>query len=294
MSQSIDLIESMGFFEFFDHLKSTYLCYHSKVISKKFNIPSNLQNNIDNYGHFIDTFEALIKNKLYLWVTKGYSVFKMFHKYILPTTVFLHYLNVDISKIPEIQIFVVDNQTYEIYKREIGGEYSDRFKTNKSDRMHLILIKDYKTERITYKDLSLTSLFHELMHLVDNLGFDGLQNSHNIDYMYRCHEIKARYISEAFLRVYKGLKSNFSEYRKNLIISTYLYMQRDSLDELEQALENITSFNNKTINLELDSEFRSSQLICEFTHKNQSYYRSLKCINQLNQIFDKLESVTIK
>ncbi len=285
------LAENMIFKDFFGELCNTHSCYHSKVISDKFNIPSSLQNNIDNYGHYIDTFEALVKNKLLIWSPKGYSVYKMYFKYILPTSVFLHYLNVDISKMKEISLFIVDSETYQRYRHNVGGEYSDQFAKPNKTKMHLVLVKDYKDVRIKWKDVSLVSLFHELMHLVDNLDFNGLNDASNIDYTYRWHEIKAKYISELFYGLYKLIKTIKLKHNKSRLLSVWVDDLRQSLYKITDSIENISFYNHEIIDLELSVEKRSSEVIIELSKKNQSYYRSLKCINQINNVFNDIEQI---
>ena len=143
--------------------------------------------------------------------------------------------------------------------------------------------------------MTLTSLYHELKHLVDNLEFNGLNDANNIIYSYRWYEIKARYISELFLCVYKGINSSQPNYNRLLILSMWIDGLRERIDGLNESIENEGYCNHEIIDLELTSGFcRSSQLICEYTLKNQSYYRSLRCINNLNQTLDQILKLTSK
>ncbi len=140
----------------------------------------------------------------------------MFHNFILPSAVFLYYMNLDLNDLDRLDLYLIDEKTYNIYHENVSGEYLSG--TLRKRNGHIILIKCYENNFNRVK----SSLFHELMHLVDNRGFHDYDEEHEIDYDFRWHEIKAKYVSKVFTKfyIYINDKSNISfNFRKSFLIN---------------------------------------------------------------------------
>lgn len=279
-----------SFENFYKSINFQFSVYHSKYVSNLYNIPRNLQLSIDNYSHFVDTFEALVKNKLYIHSIENYDHDRMFYDYILPTSIFLHYLNVDTSKMSEINLYIVNDKLYSLYRREIGGEYTQGIYRKSNIKNHIILIKDYTEINELNHALTLISLFHELTHLVDNSDFNGLQQDKIIGYSFRWSEIKAKYLSEFFYMFYKCLTKYVKGFTRLHLINQYSIPLKDNLNDLYLSIVNNLELNEAIIDLDISYDDINDNTM-ELTQENIQYYTSLQQINDLNKFFKNVEGI---
>lgn len=286
---SQNTIKYKDFAQFYEVINQMSNTYHSKFVSDNYNIPRNLQLSIDNYSHFIDTFEALVKDKLYIRCFKDFDHDRLFYNYILPTSVFLHYLNVDISILSEINIFIVNDKTYELYRENIGGEYAEASKRFTRVKTHLIIIKDYEDQTEFNDALSLIALFHELTHLVDNIDFNGLKQDRDLEYNYRISEIKAKHLSEFFYAFYQCKVKYIPMNHTFEIIHEYNIDIKEDLVELYDSIVYQLDFNYDYINSDLQFGFIDN--IWHTSKQNIQYLKSIQQITDLLKFLNSVESL---
>jgi len=277
------------FSEFYYAINHEFSLYHSKYVSNAYKISKNLQLSIDNYGHFIDTYEALVKNKLFIKCESNYNKDHMYYRYILHTIVYLQYMHVDISKLSYINLYIVDSKKYKQYRKDVGGEYSEAINNRTQVKHHIILIKDYTEVSELNQSLSLISLFHELTHVVDNLDFNGLIQDKIIDYNYRFTEIKAKHLSEFFWAFYQCLNKRMTSFWKAHIIHEHNIRINDNLAELHEYIVNTLDFNYNWINSDL--KFNRMYNVFHISQHNVQYLKSIQQIHTLTKFFKNLESI---
>jgi len=223
----------------------------------------------------------------------------MFFDYILPTAVFLHYMHVNIEKLPRIHLYIINEQLYDTYKLNVGGEYTSSTRRTTKELEHLIFIRAFTDNDEISHDASLHALFHELTHLVDNIEFDGFSDVVDLDYYLRGHEIKAKCIADYFICFYKCLIKLYDKY-DYLIIHRWLLILKDSLNEVYSDLNNIYNshcniieyrlkhllnnkigFNNLTLNTDISI----------YTKENIQLVKSMRQIEVLRKFFNQIEEI---
>ncbi len=272
------------FHEFLHYLTTVHPCYHSKYIYARYCCPKDLYHNIHEWDKFNEVIDKLTDSKLYIHCKAFFDPKTLFNDYILPIAIFLHYMHVDIDKMAEIELYIVNDELYEKHRIDTGGEYTSGLKEN-NIKCHIILVRQFNDKSLDNKYTTLKSLFHELMHLVDNLDFNGLNS--DIDYYHRWHEIKAYAISEFFVHFYRGVlnQSHLNNInntlwvvnRKLRTISTDIMIQMNRNYEWIETNNPTHRYNNGSIDN------------CKDIEMNIELLKSMREINTLQNFFEQIE-----
>ncbi len=277
----------MEFTEFYYQLVDRLGRYNAKYIDNKYSVPLGLYDNIDNRSEFMKLLHKLTENKLSIKCLKKLSKETIYYDYIIPTAVFLHYMHVDIDNLKQIDLFIVNRQTYEQYSPRTGGEYIEGKNPSEHHKVHIILVKQFNNNDTFNKEATLTSLFHELTHLVDNLDFLGFNT--DLDYYLRCHEIKARVISSVFLEFYKRLL-NDTNYLDNT-----LWLVKRSLTNIADDLMHEIDLNYYCIDEGFDERYILNDDIdnTEILKENIQFLTSMREVNTLQNFLIELGELII-
>jgi len=232
--------QKIEFKDFFLDVQKCSREYTAKAFLDRFDLSKNVHN-ITNYTKFTKTINTLCKYKLNIHMPLFYDRDLIFNKYILPTAVFMHYMNINVGIMDRLHIFIVNNDIYDRYSEVIGGEY---FLTKSRDKpIHMILVKDYEM-RSSYNpsfnqiEKSYTTLFHELIHLHDNKDKTDFKCNRIIKYTHQRHEIKARYISKFFYNFYCNLLNGYDPEQIEIMVDDLKWFVIE-LDDLYSEIINI-------------------------------------------------------
>ena len=277
---------SMKFRQFYKVLNDKLNTYHSKYIHMKYSIPTTLYNNIENKSKFICLLHELTKSKLYIKCLKKFDRNIIYHDYILPIAVFLHYMHVDIEKLTQIDLYIVNRQIYKQYGTSTGGEYIDGVNPTKKHKVHIILVKQFNNNDSTNKERTLKSLFHELTHLIDNFNFNGFNN--NINYWLRWYEIKARAISSVFLNFYKDLLVSYDRTSK---LNNTLWVVNRNLGIISNDIMQEINNNYFYIEGNLNDRYLYDKNVdnLDAMHENIQLLTSMRQINTLKNFVKELK-----
>lgn len=269
----------MKFSEFYALVNTKSVCYHTKYVKQDYTIPWALKRNLPNLTKFKVLLHRLTENKFYIWCTKDFSQETLYYDYILPTAVFLHYMHIDMDKLTEINLYIVNEKLYNKYNSKVGGEYTGGVNPTTNVRTHLILIKQFNPfigqtkYNLKTKNTTLNSLFHELMHLVDRLTdmFD-----YDVQYGFRWQEIKAKCLATVFFQFYKGL---LVTYDQNSQLKNTIWVSRHLLNNRIIDINTELSGNNFIINKR--ESFNECINNTDLIQQNIHLYKSLRQINTL-------------
>ena len=272
-----------NFDEFLHYFTTLNPCYHSKYIYARYCCPKELYHNIHEWVKFNEVIDKLTDSKLFINCKEFFDPKTLFNDYILPIAIFLHYMHVDIDKMAEIELFIVNDKLYEKYRTNTGGEYTSGLKDKKN--CHIILVRQFNDKTLGGKYTTLKSLFHELMHLVDNLDFNGLNS--NIDYYHRWHEIKAYMISEFFVHFYRGVlnQSHLNNINNTLwVVNSKL---RTTAGDIMEDLNNNYHWIEYTYSGK--QEYKGSYDNSKKLKENIELLTSMREINTLQNFFEQME-----
>ena len=269
----------MDFLEFYTDLRKSFSCYHAKHFYNKYTKPIALYQTIPNITQFNEFITKLTDNKLYIYCIKQFDQKTIYYDYIIPTAVFLHYMHVDIDRLAKINLVIVNEASYDTYNNNVGGEY-----TYAEDRKsHLILVRQFTDNNNFNKSSTLCSLFHELTHLVDNMGFIGFNS--DLHYYLRWHEIRAKAISYVFTDFYNRLLNSYHhltntvrlvQLNLGLIAGDLMYLINNNYYCIDSNLDDRYLFNSNVDNTEALEE-------------NIELLTSIREVNVLRNFLTKIE-----
>jgi len=285
----------MNFKEFFYKCNYELSYYHSKVISDHYNISENLQSNIHDFKQFKRFLYLLTNSKLRIRCNQTLDPSIIYNNYILPSAIYLYYMHTDINNLNDIDLYLVEDQSYSIYRKNVSGEYGCSVRCKTKNDVHVVFVRYYKENTLSEQLKSMGSLFHELTHLIDNTDFKDFGKAYNIiNYHNRWHEIKAKYLSEFFVPFYLALKSTFHSLRKTFIIESIndittelnnKYCNMDNLlNEHYIVIDNMLKYPSKT----------SYSIMFKHSSKISSLIKSLLLIEQIQQFFYNIQEVLEK
>lgn len=280
------------FKQFFTYISTHFTSFDPNVITCLNLIDLNLKANLKNFDGFLITLQHLIKEKLYLYVPtfpliQKYNMFENFYphqiykNYIIPLAVFMHYYEVNVKEMANLCLFIIPHQIYVKYYPDHAGEYFQGTERDTNKPIHSIFIKEFANINLPTRRSSLTTLFHEATHLIDNINFDAYKTDDVIHYDYQWHEIHAHYKSEVFYRLYSKMLSKKAFTYKSFLIQS-LNNKCAELDSLYVEINELNCLNE--VYLKHSRSLQKSKLL----KQNSQYTQSMHIIQDIQKRFYRL------